>query len=179
MQENLSTTRKLEIIGWEFVSFWGTILAGFLFLILAFVLDINFGLIATLNLVLITFVSNFYKLIRWKARPDNPEKIRPEKPFPMWHFWKYLNPKNSIAMFKYVDSGSFPSIHSARSFNFAWLFAYYFGPIWFAPLLILAALIGVSRVVKLRHFLTDVFGGLVLGILMGILSMPWIDKLVG
>lgn len=61
---------------------------------------------------------------------------------------------------------SFPSGHSTASFAIATVLAKRFpmwGPLWLA----LAVFVGVSRVLRGSHFLTDVVGGAVLGILSG------------
>ncbi len=180
MNAPMSRARRIELLMWNFISFFGTIAAGVLFIALAFVLDFRFGCIALVNLALITIGSNTYKYHYWKARPDNPQHIRPEQPFPVLALHKYLNPKNAIAQFRFIDSGSMPSIHSARSFNFAVLFAGYLGDFYWYPLfLIIAAFIGASRIVKLRHDIRDVSVGMLVGIIIGVLSLPWIERLAG
>lgn len=169
-RERASMT-DIKKIFWEFVSFFGTFPAGMGFVVLAFVLDFTFGLIVFLNLALITAASNSYKVYYFKPRPDNPEGIRPPKPFEFFDFKRFLNLKDAIAYFKYVDAGSFPSIHSARAFNQAALFASFLGGGLLWPLFLLFALsIAISRVVKKRHFITDITAGAVLGLLVAWLS---------
>lgn len=157
---------------WELVSFWGTLFAGLLLVVLAFVLDTVFGFVVFFNLFFITLVSNTWKVYHFKARPDNPEKIRPEKPFnPLKEPLRLLKKDDAIAYFHYVDAGSFPSIHSARSFNQAFLYAAFFtGLHWYFLFLTFAALIAISRVVKLRHFKTDITAGGILGLICAIAS---------
>jgi membrane-associated phospholipid phosphatase len=164
---------------WEFVSFFGTLLAGLAAVALAFVLDTTFGCVVLGNLIVITALSNTYKVYRFKPRPDNPEGFRPPNPISGATVYRLLNPKVAIAYFHYVDMGSFPSIHSARSFNQAALFSWYLSAhmpslpavVWWAGLLASAALIAWSRVVKLRHFKTDISAGAVLGLVCAALSM--------
>ena len=71
---------------------------------------------------------------------------------------------------------SFPSGHSTASFAIATVLAKRFpmwGPLWLA----IAVFVGVSRVLRGSHFLTDVIGGAVLGILSGCVAtasfMQW------
>ncbi len=68
---------------------------------------------------------------------------------------------------------SFPSGHTTASFAVATVLARRFP--WSAPLcLIVAAFVGLSRVLRGSHFPTDVVGGAVLGIVSGCLaSAPW------
>jgi len=162
----------MKKIFWELVSFWGTLLAGLLLVVLAFVLEFRFGMIVFLDLFIITLVSNTWKVYHFKARPDNPEKIRPERPFhPIKECLRFLKLKDAIAYFHYVDAGSFPSIHSARSFNQAFLFAAFLGAIhWYLIFLAFAALVAWSRVVKMRHFRTDITAGAILGLLVAVTS---------
>lgn len=160
----------MKMLFWNFVSLFGTMGAGLAFVLLAFWLDLDFGWLVAGNLVFITALSNTYKVYFFKPRPDNPEGHRPPNPLTWPTAWRLLNPKVAIAYFHYVDMGSFPSIHSARSFNQAALFAAYFASLsdcpggWWLGLLSGAALIAWSRVVKRRHFKTDISAGAVLGL---------------
>ncbi len=165
----------LNKIIWEFISFWGTLVAGILLIGLAFFVDRTLGWVALVDLAIITLVSNTYKVYRFKPRPDNPEGHRPARPFRLWQVWMFLKWKNCKAYFHYVDAGSFPSIHSARSFNLAALFGFFFAtPLAWIALLAGAALIGGSRVVKERHFPVDVAAGAVLGLLTAAASVSFI-----
>ncbi len=76
-------------------------------------------------------------------------------------FWSMKNRKRSPE--------SFPSGHASRSFLLAVL-ATGLGPAWLAVLLwVWAPLVALSRVSMGMHFLSDVIGGLVLAILVGLL----------
>jgi len=59
---------------------------------------------------------------------------------------------------------SFPSGHATTSFAFAMVVAF-INPKWFWPAIVVAILIGVSRVAVGMHYPTDVVGGMVLGVL--------------
>ncbi len=157
---------------WNGISLGGTLGTGILAVGLAFFLDARFGWLVLIDLALITAVSNTYKVYRFKPRPDNPRGIRPERPFHPKEFWRFLSPKNVMDYFHYVDAGSFPSIHSARSFNQAALFAWYVDRADVAAaLFLLAVLIAWSRVVKRRHFKTDITAGAVLGLAVAVISL--------
>lgn len=156
---------------WNFVSLFGTLGAGLVFVALAFAFGLPFGLLVLANLALITIASNTYKVFHFKARPDNPEGYRPPNPISYATVWKLIDPRVAWAYFKFVDAGSFPSIHSARSFNQALLFAFALELPWAYPLLLAAAaLVGYSRVVKRRHWPADVLGGAILGLACAALS---------
>ena len=138
---------------WDFVSLFGTFGAGLGFVALAFLFGPRFGLLAFANLALITAASNTYKVFHFKARPDNPQGYRPPNPIRYATVYKLLDPRVALAYFKFVDAGSFPSIHSARSFNQALLFAFAVREPWGYPLfLALALLIGYSRVGETAPF---------------------------
>ncbi|HEX8750994.1 MAG TPA: phosphatase PAP2 family protein [Nitrospira sp.] len=70
---------------------------------------------------------------------------------------------------------SFPSGHSMASFAVATVLAVKFPKVrW--PIMCLAVAIAVSRMVRGSHYLTDVAGGAILGVLIGTLSVhPWRD----
>lgn len=70
-----------------------------------------------------------------------------------------------------TEHGSFPSGHTATTFALAVVLAWYF-PLWTAPLLVLAALIGYSRVYVGVHFLSDVAAAAVLGIVSAAACLP-------
>ncbi len=60
------------------------------------------------------------------------------------------------------DKFSFPSGHTAAAFTVAFVF-YYFYPILFIPFVVLASLIGISRIYLGLHYPSDVLAGLGLG----------------
>ena len=70
---------------------------------------------------------------------------------------------------------SFPSGHSMAGFAVATVLAIRFPKVrW--PIMFLALAIAVSRMIRGSHYLTDVAGGAVLGVLVGALSAhPWRD----
>ena len=71
---------------------------------------------------------------------------------------------NSIApLIPPVHDASFPSGHSAASFAGAWAFYRSMGKKWGRPLMILAALIALSRLYVGVHYPTDVICGAITG----------------
>ena len=165
----------MKKIFWEIISFLGTIIGGCLIVILAFYINTAFGTVVLADFIIITFLANPYKYYRFKPRPDCESGRRPEKPFELADVLNFLSPGNCVQFFQYIDAASMPSIHSARVFNQAVLFAAFLGgavPLF--ALAVLAVLVAVSRVVKRRHFPSDVAVGAVLGLLVAALSTPFI-----
>jgi undecaprenyl-diphosphatase len=72
-------------------------------------------------------------------------------------------------IYRSTDPHSFPSGHAARLFMLAVL-SLALGPTWFIVLLFLwAPLVALARVAMGVHYLSDMVGGAVLGILFGVL----------
>ena len=73
-----------------------------------------------------------------------------------------------------MEASSFPSVHSARSFFLAVYFAQFFNLTEMWILLIIAAIaVAWSRIKLLKHDLTDVSAGAILGIIT-----PYINNLI-
>jgi undecaprenyl-diphosphatase len=70
---------------------------------------------------------------------------------------------------------SFPSGHTATSFACATVLSYYV-PRLRAPLFVLAALIGLSRVYNAMHYPTDVLAGAVLGVATALLLLSGVRR---
>ncbi len=77
------------------------------------------------------------------------------------------------------DEFSFPSGHTASSFATAMVFYRQFPKKWGIPALILAALIGFSRLYVGVHYPTDVLGGIVSGTLIAISAEYIVLKVLG
>lgn len=71
-----------------------------------------------------------------------------------------------------IDAGSFPSLHSSRiSLTYLTMFSYAEN-IWIkATFLLFIALVMISRVQLKKHFVSDILGGLAIGILIWYLSV--------
>jgi membrane-associated phospholipid phosphatase len=62
---------------------------------------------------------------------------------------------------------SFPSGHTSNAFAWATVAAHYYGPKLAVPAYLFAGLVGVGRLEKNAHYLSDVFAGAALGVLVG------------
>lgn len=60
------------------------------------------------------------------------------------------------------DHFSFPSGHTSAAFSITFVF-WYFYPLIFIPILVIAVLIGFSRIYLGMHYPSDVFAGVVIG----------------
>ena len=76
-----------------------------------------------------------------------------------------------------IDAGSFPSMHSMRAGVLAVLLSYFFGSFLLGLLFFLLAFgVAVSRVLQKRHFISDVFAGLILGFVIGLICVWFMGK---
>jgi membrane-associated phospholipid phosphatase len=78
----------------------------------------------------------------------------------------------------YIDTiGSFPSGHTVTAFSTALVVTYLCkNKYWGAPLLIVAILVGFSRMYLSEHFFEDVVGGSVIGVIISVIWLTWIDN---
>ena len=74
------------------------------------------------------------------------------------------------------DRFSFPSGHTAAAFTITFVF-YYIYPVLFVPFLIVAIIIGFSRIYLGLHYPSDVLAGIVLGFLSAKLGIFTADKI--
>jgi undecaprenyl-diphosphatase len=76
-----------------------------------------------------------------------------------------------------VGTNSFPSGHASSAFAMVTIFSIYCKRKFVCySFLLIGILAGYSRIYLAHHFLIDVFGGAILGILFGSLTYIWIDK---
>jgi membrane-associated phospholipid phosphatase len=81
-------------------------------------------------------------------------------------------------IYRRTDPHSFPSGHAARAFMIAVL-ATGLGPGWLSiSLWIWAPLVSLSRVAMGVHYLSDVVGGLILGLLAGLLMLQLLPPII-
>ncbi len=82
-------------------------------------------------------------------------------------------------IYRKTDPHSFPSGHAARAFLIAVLVTG-LGPGWLAAILwIWAPLVSVSRVAMGVHYLSDIVGGFLLGILAGLVILSVLPPIMG
>ncbi|HEX8993132.1 MAG TPA: phosphatase PAP2 family protein [Anaerolineales bacterium] len=99
--------------------------------------------------------------------------------FPVKQIIRRRRPEGLWGMiYRKTDPHSFPSGHAARAFLIAVL-ATGLGPSWLAPLLwIWAPLVALARVAMGVHYLSDILGGLILGLLAGFLVLHFLPALL-
>ncbi len=148
-----------------FVTLWGSLPAALFLALCACPLSGAQGGRAVLGVILASALSNLVKFLRFRPRPDNPTGERLPNPLDEAGPWTL---KRLIAFAFYVDQGSFPSVHAARSFFLAWVFAAWLHSCGLGVLFfVLAALVAWSRVIRRRHHVSDVLAGALLGCLLG------------
>jgi membrane-associated phospholipid phosphatase len=77
----------------------------------------------------------------------------------------------SSGIYRQIDPHSFPSGHATRAMLLIVL-AIGLGPPWFAGLvLVWAPLMAISRVLTGDHYISDIVGGMVLGLVLGLLAL--------
>lgn len=83
-------------------------------------------------------------------------------------------------LFTKIDAGSFPSMHSARSTLLAIVLGTVFNSALAWALLALAVVAVIStRVMLKRHYVTDILGGIVVGVLVGWLTIVLTPLVLG
>lgn len=114
----------------------------FIIWLLIFKLDINKLFVFFVGMLFVEIVGGLIKVLWYKERPEK------------------MNHKTILDK---VYSGSFPSIHVARA-----VFVFSFISMEFSGILLLMfpviiSLVSFSRIYLKKHFISDVFGGFVLG----------------
>ncbi len=100
--------------------------------------------------------------------------------FPVKQMIRRRRPEGLWGMiYRKTDPHSFPSGHAARAFLIA-ILATGLGPGWLTPLLwVWAPLVSLARVAMGVHYLSDIVGGLILGVLAGLLVLHFLPALLG
>ena len=81
-------------------------------------------------------------------------------------------------VYRSTDPHSFPSGHAARVSYLA-VMAIGLGPLWFAIITVIwAPLVGLARISKGVHYLSDIVAGMVIGILWGVVTLALADFLL-
>lgn len=121
---------------------------------------INFksALIIFIGLILIEAIGALIKIIFYKKRPNHQS---------------YSN------IIEKIDSGSFPSIHSARSILIALAISLLLSSGIIVGFMFLCVfLVGVSRVYLKKHFIVDIIGGYIFGFLSWYITNMFINWLI-
>jgi membrane-associated phospholipid phosphatase len=92
--------------------------------------------------------------------------------FAIKHIFKRKRPVGEWGTFyRQYDPHSFPSGHATRAVLLA-VMAVGLGPLWFGLLIsIWAPLVCLSRVMTGMHYISDILGGMILGLAMGVLMV--------
>lgn len=100
--------------------------------------------------------------------------------FPLKRLIRRQRPQGLWGMiYRRTDPHSFPSGHAARAFLIAVLVTA-LGPAWLMVVLwIWAPLVSLSRVAMGVHYVSDILGGLVLGVLAGLLILQVLPPFAG
>ncbi len=100
--------------------------------------------------------------------------------FPLKQLIRRRRPEGLWGMiYRRTDPHSFPSGHAARAFLIAVL-ASSLGPGWLSIVLwIWAPLVALARVAMGVHYISDIVGGLVLGVVAGLLVLHFLTPLLG
>lgn len=121
-------------------------------LILMVILIVGFDKIVfrfIFGLTVIEIICRTMKYVFYKQRPNNE---------------KYRN------FLEKTDSGAFPSIHSARSiFVFSGLCTILYSTYFVILCVLIIFGVGISRIILKKHYLSDVIGGYLTGILVFLL----------
>ena len=115
--------------------------------------DTRLGVVVVIAIVAVEVLGSLMKLAAHRTRPDN---------------------QTGSSFLERIDSGSFPSIHTARA---AAVGALLIGRAWSVELTVLIVatviLVGIARVILRRHHVSDVLAGMVLGAPSAGLSRIW------
>lgn len=97
--------------------------------------------------------------------------------FPLKWLIRRRRPEGLWGMiYRKTDPHSFPSGHAARAFLIAVVITA-LGPAWIVPIVwVWAPLVSLSRVAMGVHYLSDIIGGLILGLLAGLLFIQFLPS---
>ncbi len=135
----------------KFMSRMGDGLVWFILCVIFLAIDIYSGLALTITSITQVLLQTIIKHIFSRQRP----------------FVKFEDISNVIAP---PDKFSFPSGHTAGAFGIVFVF-YYFYPVLFIPMLIIASFIAFSRIYLGLHYPSDVLAGVVLGFISALIGI--------
>jgi len=143
--------RILDIIFNDVSSFGGSVFYALVVLFLLIFGKMNVALQLIVSFLIIILISFAIKLIFFKNRPKKQ---------------KFTN------VVEKIDAGSFPSVHSARATSLTFIILSNIPRLeLFLTLIPLALLVCYSRIFIKKHFLLDVVGGIVLGVITSFIAI--------
>ena len=99
-----------------------------------------------------------------------------DAPRPTLYFQDQLSRIHLVAGVDMLKLHSFPSGHTVSAFTTALLFTYWCkNKVYGLPLLLIAMLVGYSRMYLSEHFFEDVMTGSVLGVFITVFWLAWLD----
>ena len=144
----------------KYFTYSGDVLMWLPLVILCFLYKKKYVLAVLVAILISTLLTQFLKMVIF------PEELRPIT------FLSENFPINLIEGVKMKRLHSFPSGHSTTAFTIALILAHMINKrSWSIILPILALMAAYSRVYLAQHFLTDVLGGICLGIISALLSL--------
>jgi membrane-associated phospholipid phosphatase len=100
-----------------------------------------------------------------------------DAPRPMLYFKDQLIRIHFVKGVYMLRLHSFPSGHTVTAFSAAVLITYWCkNKLWGLPLLVVAMLVGYSRMYLSEHFFEDVSAGSVIGVIATVLWISWLDR---
>lgn len=144
--------------------------------------DLGDGLTAvTLSLVFLLFsyrkfllLASSYLLTGFVAQVI---KYFADAPRPSLYFKDQWGPVHTVKGVEILTYNSFPSGHTTSAFSAAVVLAYLATKKgWGIPALLMAILIGYSRMYLTEHFFEDVIGGSAIGVIVTVLWLTWLEN---
>jgi len=106
-----------------------------------------------------------------------PLKFMFDAPRPKLYFHDQLDRIHFVTGIRQLSYHSFPSGHTVTAFSTAIIIAYWARhKFWGGPLLLLAALVGYSRMYLSQHFFEDVTAGSAIGVVVTVIWLWWVDN---
>lgn len=100
-----------------------------------------------------------------------------DAPRPSLYFKDQWAPVHTVKGVEILTYNSFPSGHTTSAFSAAVVLAYLATKKgWGIPALLMAILIGYSRMYLTEHFFEDVIGGSAIGVIVTVLWLTWLEN---
>jgi membrane-associated phospholipid phosphatase len=100
-----------------------------------------------------------------------------DAPRPMLYFKDQLSSIHFVKGVEMLRVHSFPSGHTVSAFTVAVIFAYWSkNKAWGPVFLLLAIVVGYSRMYLSQHFFEDVVAGSVIGVIVTVIWLYWLDN---